>query len=345
MVIRMKLLLATVLFVVVLFGIGRTDGIETFVEEVKQHTGYVVISDPYQVALPSAATTEMMSDQLQGDREKLRERIQQEADNRRVKPIDARLDKVWKAIPALNGIEVDIEKTMALAIQHPYAEPLPLVLKEVPPAIELKDLGAQPIYKGNPEKPMVALMINVAWGNEYLPHMLEVLKKEQVKATFFLDGSWLKKNADMAKTILEAGHELSNHAYSHKDMSKLGREQATAEISKTEVLLKELGVVNKLFAPPSGDFGAETVRIAHELGLHTILWTLDTIDWMKPAPATIVNKVRTRVEPGTLILMHPTASSSEALEQMIAVIKDKKLLLGTVSEVISPHRVPQVELK
>jgi peptidoglycan/xylan/chitin deacetylase (PgdA/CDA1 family) len=77
--------------------------------------------------------------------------------------------------------------------------------------------------------------------------------------------------------------------------------------------------------------------------LRTILWTLDTVDWMKPTPDSIVRKISARVEPGSLILMHPTASSSGALEGMIREIRRKGLALGTVSELISPNRVPKVE--
>jgi probable sporulation protein (polysaccharide deacetylase family) len=217
-------------------------------------------------------------------------------------------------------------------------------MKEVPPAIGLDQLGSHPIYKGNPNKPMVSLMINVAWGDEFLPKMLAVLEKEKVHATFFFDGSWLKQNISIAQQIKEKGHELSNHAYSHKNMSELSRAQALTEITKTQQLLeKEMNVQNRLFAPPSGDFNQSTVNIAREQKLTTILWTLDTVDWQKPAPSSIVRKVTEQVGPGTLILMHPTHSSSEALESIIRVIKSKALALGTVSELISPNRAPQVE--
>jgi probable sporulation protein (polysaccharide deacetylase family) len=276
--------------------------------------------------------------------DELLQQIQAEAVSRKVDPIDARVDQVWKAIPGYNGLEVDIEKSLALNEHMLFRNQLRIAMKEVEPAIKLDQLGSYPVYKGNPMKPMVSLMINVAWGNEFLPKILEVLEEEQVHATFFFDGSWLKSNIPTAQLIKEKGHELSNHAYSHKDMSKLSRAQARTEISKTEQLLKEeLGVDNKLFAPPSGDFNQATVDIAGEMNLTTVLWTLDTVDWRKPEPASIVNKVATRVEPGTLILMHPTYSSSEALKQMIHVIKKKKLLLGTVSELISTNRVPEVE--
>jgi len=278
----------------------------------------------------------------------LYERIVRESEALRVAPVDAKLDPVWKAIPGVNGLEVDVDRTFAVARQSKtYGDrtPLPFVYREVPIRVTLDDLGYQPIYKGNPRKPMVALMINVAWKEENIPSMLSTLKAENVKATFFFDGSWLEKHPDVAKTIAADGHELANHAYSHKNMSGLSDAEAKREIEKTERLLKDvLGVErNTLFAPPSGDYDMDTVRVAGELGLRTILWTLDTVDWKEPAPEAIVRKVRARIEPGSLILMHPTEAAAGALEGIIKEAKRKGYAIGTVSETISPARVPTVE--
>lgn len=303
----------------------------------------------------SAAVSERVSDtpmaaglparETSAEETELRSRIAAGAEERRIAPIDAKMDPVWKAIPGYNGLEVDVEKTYQLARASGKAEKIPWVYREVPPARQLDDLGAQPIYKGNPNKPMASLMINVAWGNEFIAPMLAVLEKEQVKATFFFDGSWLSKNAETAKTIAAAGHELSNHAYSHKDMSKLSDAAAREEIVKTQTLLKEtLNVDNRLFAPPSGDYNMNTVRVAHELGLRTVMWTIDTVDWKNPEPGWIIQKISSRLEPGSMILMHPTKSSSAALSDLIQVIKQRGLTLGTVSELLSSSRVPTNEM-
>jgi probable sporulation protein (polysaccharide deacetylase family) len=272
------------------------------------------------------------------------ERIKKEAEKKRIAPVDAKLDRVWKAIPGYNGLEVDLAKTIQLSRFSAAEEPIHFVYKEVKPKVNLEDLGPYPIYKGNPRKPMVSLMINVAWGNEFIPTMLRVLNKENVHATFFFDGSWLLQNLDVAKQIGLEGHELSNHAYSHKNMSQLSRKDVIAEISKTQRLLTEkLGVDNKLFAPPSGDFNEQTVQIAHELQLKTVLWTIDTVDWTKPDPGWVVRKVAKSLEPGAMILMHPTLSSSSALEAMIKEIKQRGFVLGTVSELLSTDRVSALQ--
>ncbi len=275
------------------------------------------------------------------EKAKLRETIEAEARQRYVEPVDARIDRVWKAIPGYNGLEVDVEKTYQQTLASGKTSPIQFVYKEIPPKISLKDLGPWPIYKGNPNKKMIAIMVNVAWGNEYLPAILDTFDKEKVKATFFLDGSWLKKYPDVAKQIQERGHEISNHAYSHPDMKTLNRQSQYTQISRTEDLIKgTLGAQNKWFAPPSGSYNQTTVQVASEQGLMTVLWTLDTVDWQKPSPDWIIRKISSKLEPGALILMHPTSSSRDALTGMIREAKRQGYALGTVSETLSSNRLP-----
>lgn len=80
---------------------------------------------------------------------------------------------------------------------------------------------------------MVAFLINVAWGNEYLERMLPVLQKHNVEATFFLEGNWVKNNEQLAKKIAEKGHEIGNHSYNHPDMSKLTTGRISEQLDKT----------------------------------------------------------------------------------------------------------------
>lgn len=275
----------------------------------------------------------------------LMESIKAEAENLRIEPIDAKLDPVWKAIPGYNGREVDIESTYRIAKKlNGNADNIPFIYKEITPRVKLNDIGAHPIYKGNPNKKMASIMINVAWGNDYIPPILKTLEAENVQATFFLDGSWLRKNADLAIQIVKGGHEIANHGYSHKNMSSLSKQNIIQEITKTEALISQhLDLQSKLFAPPSGDYNQQTVDIAHDLKMKTILWTIDTVDWKDPSPDWITARIKANIEPGSLILMHPKPSSTSALTDMIQIIRDKGLVLGTVSELISAKRIPEVE--
>ncbi|GGF79968.1 hypothetical protein GCM10010912_26210 [Paenibacillus albidus] len=315
---------------VVLAVIAIVIGIGSSLDPVKDMLAQV---KPQQVMSVWANVPDQHSDALRG-------KIENAAAELKVSPVDAVVDRVWKAIPGYNGLEVDVETTYRNALLQAPNTSVKYVYRQTKPRISLDDLGPQPIYRGNPAKPMVSLMINVAWGNSYIVPMLDILDKENVKVTFFLDGSWLAKNPELAKEMLKRGHEMENHAYTHPNMSTLSRARATAEIEKTKTLLEQsLGVTNTWFAPPSGDFDQQTVEIAASLGLRTVLWTVDTVDWRNPSPASIIAKITTMAEPGTLVLMHPTASSSQALEGMIKGIKQKGLHLGTVSQTLSAERV------
>ncbi len=274
------------------------------------------------------------------------ERIAQAAPAQRIEPANAKIDRVWKAIPGYDGREADVEATCARARQLGLdlrdTAAIPWVYRPLKPEIRLEDLPPSPIYRGNPAKPMAAIMINVAWGDEHLAEMLNTLEEENVQATFFLDGTWLSKHTETAKDILRRGHELSNHAWSHPMMSRLSPARQREEIAKTEALLRELGVDNRWFAPPSGDYDDRTVRVAHELGLRTVLWTLDTVDWKNPPADAIVQKISRQVGPGHLILMHPTASAKRALPGILQAIRAKGLTPGTVSRTLSSERIEQL---
>ncbi|MEK3828369.1 polysaccharide deacetylase family protein [Paenibacillus sp. FSL K6-1558] len=305
--------------------IGQVDSVRTYITEIRDGPGTQNAFDMFK-----EATGE----------ESLLSAIKDKAAETRIAPVNARVDRVWKAIPGYNGLEIDVEATYRKALGGTLNTKIPYVYRQTQPEIQLKDLGAHPIYRGNESKPMVSFMINVAWGNEFLVPMLDTLDAEKVKATFFLDGSWLSKNAELAKEIQKRGHELSNHAYSHPDMSRLSAERARLEISKTQDLLQQtLGVENRWFAPPSGDFNQKTVDIAASMGLKTVLWTVDTVDWRKPSPDSVIAKIANKTEAGSLILMHPTSSSAGALKGMIDSIHAKGLSLGTVSETLSSERV------
>ncbi|MGD8191067.1 polysaccharide deacetylase family protein [Brevibacillus ginsengisoli] len=271
----------------------------------------------------------------------LREKIENWKKIKDEQPIDAYVDRIWKAIPGYNGREVDVKASLKHMSEHKLDTEKGLIFREVPPSVTLEQLGAYPIYRGNPKKPAVSFMINVAWGNEFLDRMLDTLDKYQIKTTFFLDGSWVKKYPELARKIKDRGHEIANHAYSHPDMAQLGAERIQQEIGKTQDIIEQTtGVKPTLFAPPSGSFSDQVVQIARN-GFHmkTILWTADTVDWQKPSASTVIERIEPKLDNGVLVLMHPTQASSDALEALIKIAKKRRLTITTVSEVISSNRM------
>jgi len=257
-----------------------------------------------------------------------------------IPPSDAKVDSVWKAIPGYNGLKIDIAASYKNMKKKQVFDEKNLVFVQTKPKIHLQDLPPSPIYKGHPDKPMVTFIINVAWGNEYLSEMLATLKKYNVSASFFLEGNWVKKNPELAKMIVSAGHEVGNHSYSHPDMKQLTADKAREQMIKTnEIIEAATGEKCKWFAPPSGSYRDETVKIANELNMKTVMWTVDTVDWRKPSPEVLISRVMSKIDKGSMVLMHPTESTAKSLDQLITLIQKKNLQIGTVTELMNEERI------
>lgn len=191
------------------------------------------------------------------------------------------------------------------------------------------------IYAGDKNSNNVSLMINVYWGTEYVEKMLDILKKQNVKTTFFVGGTWAKENPKILKRMFEEGHEIASHGYSHKEHGKLDYTGNLSEIQKCHELVKELiGVEMELFAPPGGSYNDSTTKAASFLGYKTIMWTRDTIDWRDHNTSLIFNRAVTNMAGGDLILMHPTANTLEAFSNIIEYAKNHKFNICKVSETL-----------
>lgn len=135
-----------------------------------------------------------------------------------------------------------------------------------------------PIYCVKTEEPKISISFDAAWGNEDTAQILEILKKHNVKATFFMTGGWVKAYPDDVKAIYAAGHDLGNHSENHKNMSQLSAEQCKEEIEAVHKRVQELtGFDMTLFRPPYGDYNDTLVQTAESMGYYAIQWDVDTL--------------------------------------------------------------------
>ncbi len=198
----------------------------------------------------------------------------------------------------------------------------------------------KPIYRGNTKEKAVSLMINVYWGTEYIEDMLNVFDKYGFKTTFFIGGSWAEKNFEIVKMIDERGHEIGNHGYLHKDHSKLSYNVNYDEINMTNKLLKNFtGKDVKLFAPPSGAFCGDTLKASKNLGMTTIMWSKDTIDWRDKDKNLTFKRATQNLKAGDLILAHPTKHTLEALDKILNYYKESGFKCVTVSENVGENNI------
>ncbi len=195
--------------------------------------------------------------------------------------------------------------------------------------------SVEPVYRGNADEKEVALTVNVFWGEEYIPQMLDIMRDNKVKSTFFMGGQWVEKFPDLTKKIYQEGHELGSHGYSHPHVDQLSKSQNIIELEKTEDLIfKATGERPTLFAPPYGERSQVVLESASEAGYRTILWSVDTVDWQRPEPKIIEDRVLKKVHNGAIVLMHPTAPTIKALPNIINGLKEQGYNVVTVSELL-----------
>lgn len=187
-------------------------------------------------------------------------------------------------------------------------------------------------YKGSSQSG-VSLMFNVYWGTETVYRILDVLDEYGVKTTFFLGGCWADDNADCVKEIAARGHEIGSHGYFHREHDKLSLQENLDEIANsTEFIRLACGYEVKLFAPPSGAYSDTTVDAAESLGLKTVMWSKDTIDWRDKDGSLCYRRATEGAEGGDLILMHPMEHMLGALPRILAYYAEHGLTVIPVGE-------------
>lgn len=205
------------------------------------------------------------------------------------------------------------------------------------PSSDIQTFGEyEPIYEGSKDRKIIAFTCNIAWGNEYIPPLLEVFSDKNIKATFFIEGRWAENYPDLLRLIHNKGHEIGNHGYSHAHHAQLSYEENLNEIKKAESIIQEIiGKKTTLFAPPYGEFSELTEKAANAMNYHMIMWTIDTIDWKKPGVDYIINKVLDNAGNGKIVLMHPTEDTVKAMPTIIENLHQQGFKITTVSELLS----------
>lgn len=194
---------------------------------------------------------------------------------------------------------------------------------------------ASPVYQGSSKEKKIALTFNVVWGEEYIPQILEILKENKTAATFFIGGQWAEDFPDLVREVVNSGHEVGNHGYSHPHPDRISRSANFEQIKRTEEVLNIItGVKTNLFAPPYGERGDNVLKAAEEAGYTTILWSIDTIDWQRPNPTVIFRRVADKAHNGAIVLMHPTAPTVHALPLIVADLKKRGYEIVRVSALV-----------
>lgn len=193
-----------------------------------------------------------------------------------------------------------------------------------------------PIYGVKTEEKKVALTFDAAWGADKTSKIVQILKENEVGGTFFLVGFWSEKYPDKIKEINDAGITIGTHSNTHPKMSTLSADKIKSELEISCKYIEDVtGKKVEYFRPPYGDYNDTLIETADSLGLKTIQWTVDTLDWKGISEHEILSRVKKDVTNGSIILMHNNSDYIvEALPLIIAYLKSEGYKMVNIEELV-----------
>ncbi len=178
-----------------------------------------------------------------------------------------------------------------------------------------------PIYYVNTEEAKVAISFDAAWGADKTEKIMEICKEYGVNATFFLTGFWVEDYPEMVKKIYDNGFEIGTHSNTHPDMTKLSKSQMKMELETCcDLITKITNQKIELFRPPFGAYNDTLIETATELGLKTIQWDVDSLDWKGLSAMEITNRIINGAHNGSIILCH---NNSDHILDALPIVLDR----------------------
>ncbi len=187
----------------------------------------------------------------------------------------------------------------------------------------------------------IALTFDDGPNRSTTPKVLDMLKKRGLKATFFVLGQNIAGNEDILKRIVEEGHEVGNHTWSHPNLTTLSPEQVQREIVDTQKTIKEtIGYEPTLMRPPYGAINQATMTVVN---MPIIYWSVDSKDWQLRNANLISNQVQSQAYPNSIVLLHDIHPSTvEALPSLLDYLQREEYVFVTTTELLGENLNPQL---
>lgn len=182
-------------------------------------------------------------------------------------------------------------------------------------------------------RPKIAMTFDDGPNPEFTVQVLDLLKKYDVKATFFMVGSYIERYPELAKRISEDGHYLGNHSYSHPDYSKLSDQEILSEIDQTQQIIKQVtGKECQYYRMPYGAGGKRVYQLLPNLT--SITWNTDTGDWYLTEPTAIFEQIMSQLSDDMIVLLHDTNQNSvDVLAKLLPELKERGYVFVGPTEV------------
>lgn len=196
-------------------------------------------------------------------------------------------------------------------------------------------------HHGPTNKKLAALTFDDGPDVHYTTKILDILKQNNIKATFFIIGVRAEAHPEMVKRIAAEGHVIGNHTWDHPDIKKIDINKIKEEVQRNDDLLSKLiGYKPHLFRPPYGFANANDIRELGKLGYKIIDWSVDTKDWAGTPPDKIMDYVHKELSPGAIVLEHCAGGKDDKLDNTVDALP--KIITYLKSQGYSFVTVPQL---
>ena len=262
----------------------------------------------------------------------------------------------------LLGCAVDVKFHRRIAAQSTpaikpaiTARPIEAAPKAVPAKVQKEAAAKTPAPPKEPpitfssvhvDGPYIAMTFDDGPSATLTPKLLDILAAHHIKATFFVLGEMVAQHPEILARAAREGHEIASHSWSHPNLAKMSQEGVRSQLQRTDDEIKSAtGKRPTLFRPPYGSITEREKKWIHDqYGYDIILWDVDPLDWKRPGPAVVRNRILKETRPGSIVLSHDIHPGTiEAMPSTFDELEAKGFKFVTVSELlgmatpVTPH--------
>ncbi|MUK88347.1 delta-lactam-biosynthetic de-N-acetylase [Ornithinibacillus sp. L9] len=209
----------------------------------------------------------------------------------------------------------------------------------------LKQYGAY--YVDESGEKNVYLTFDNGYEQGYTEEVLDVLKKENVPAAFFVTGHYVSSQPELIKRMVSEGHIIGNHSYHHPDFTIVTKDVMKRELESLEKAVADISDQKdmKYLRPPKGMFNETTLQWSNELGYIHVFWSLAFIDWNTHSQRGwqfAYDQIMKQIHPGAIILLHAVSEdNAKALEHLIKGLKAEGYTFKSLDDFVIKDKIPQ----
>lgn len=198
------------------------------------------------------------------------------------------------------------------------------------------------IFMGDPSKKSLYLTFDNGYENGFTPQILDVLKEKKVPAIFFVTGQYIKEQPELLRRMVNEGHLIGNHSWSHPDLTTVSDSKLRTELDRVKAGVAAVTAQKEMhfLRPPRGIFSDRTLEESRKLGYTNVFWSIAYVDWdtkRQKGADYAFRQVTSQLHPGAVILLHSVSKdNADAMGRIIDYARSQGYEFRSLEELVVP---------